>query len=232
MSRNAENKPTISPAPWTMLLEFPAATAIFITASLNLAYRPIWLITVASVVLLVVCRFYFWHRYGIKIPVLILLMAFAAVEIDTVGNHFRWYQKIPWPVPYDVFAHLMIPALLSPALLWLTRAWFEKLGYPLPLSVVTFIAFNVNFSLAGLYEITEMWDDFYFGGERIGGVYDTPQDLQWGFIGAIVGSILTYAVMKIARQAIPSEVLSKFQSFAAARLPLPFGNHKHSDPKP
>lgn len=212
-----------------MVLEFPAATAILIVASLNLAYRPIWLITVASVLLLVACQFYFRQRYGIKIPFLILLMAFAAVGIDTVGNHFRWYQKIPWPVPYDLFAHLLIPALLAPALLWLTRAWFEKVGYPLPLGVVTFIAVNLNFSLAGFYEITEMWDDFYFGGERIRTVYDTPHDLQWGLIGAVVGSLLTYGAMKIARYTTTLDFLPKLQLFTATRLLLPLTHHKPSD---
>jgi uncharacterized membrane protein YjdF len=161
--------------------------------------------------LLVVSQLYFRRRYGIKVPFLILLLAFAAVEIDTVGNHFRWYQKIPWPVPYDVFAHLIIPALLAPALIWLMRGWFERLGYPLPLGIIAFVAFNVNFSLAGFYEITELWDDFYFGGHRIENSYDTPRDLQWSFIGALLGSLLAYVTLKIARRTITIPLLPKSQ---------------------
>jgi uncharacterized membrane protein YjdF len=190
------------PTAWMMFVEFPAATAIFVIASLNLAYRPIWLITLVSLILLPVAQLYFRQRYDIRIPFPILLLAFAAVEIDTVGNHFRWYQKLPWPIPYDVFAHLLIPALLAPALLWLTRAWFARLGYRLPLGIITFIALQVNFSLAGFYEITELWDDFYFGGARIKDLYDTPRDLQWSFIGALLGSLLTYAAMKIAQRTV------------------------------
>jgi uncharacterized membrane protein YjdF len=181
---------------WMMFVEFPSATALFIIASLNLAYRPIWLIIVLSVILLVSFRAYMGWRYRIIIPYVVLLPAFAAVGIDTIGNHFLWYQRMPWPVAYDVFAHSLIPALLVPSLVWLIRAWLEKLGYGLPLGMLTFFAINVNFSLTAFYEITELWDDLYFGGERVKGVYDTSRDLQFDLLGCLVGAMVTYTIMK------------------------------------
>ncbi len=183
-----------------MLVEFPAATALFMIASLNLAYRPMWLLTGASLVLLVACHFYFKWRYELKIPSFILILAFAAVQIDTVGNYFRWYQKIPWPVPYDVFAHCVIPALLAPALVWLISAWFAKMQYNVPLSVATFVAITTNFSLSAFYEITELWDELYFGGKRIWSAYDTPRDLQWDLIGTLFGSFLTFLALKFLQR--------------------------------
>ena len=104
------------PSAWMMLVEFPVATALFMIATLNLAYRPILLITVLSGALLIACYQYFKWRYGLRIPIFVLFLAFAAVEVDTVGNYFHWYQKIPFPVSYDVCAHLVIPVLLSHAL--------------------------------------------------------------------------------------------------------------------
>ena len=181
-----------------MFIEFPAATALFIIASLNLAYRPLWLITIVSIVLLLACEIYFRLRHGVKIPIFILFLAFAAVEIDTVGNYFRWYQKIPWLIPYDVFAHLVIPILLAPALFWLIRAWFDRMNYLVPLSVITFITISVTFSLTAFYEITELWDELYFGGKRIWSAYDTPRDLQWDLIGAILGSLATLILVKLS----------------------------------
>jgi hypothetical protein len=50
-------------------------------------------------------------------------------------------------------------------------------------------------------------------------------------IGALLGSLLTYAVMKLVRQSATLNFLSKLQLFAAARLPLPFLDHKPSDHK-
>ena len=116
------------------------------------------------------------------------------------GNRICWYEKIPWPVPYDVFAHFMIPILVAPALFWLIRLWFAKQGYRLPLSSITFIAINVSFSLSAFYEITEMWDELYFGGQRISTLHDTTRDLQWDLLGTIVGNLLTYAVLKVRKQ--------------------------------
>ncbi len=183
---------------WMLIAEFPLATAIFIVASLNLAYRSIALITLLSALLLILFRIYLGRRYGIRVPFLVLLLAFAAVEIDTVGNHLRLYRHLPWPVPYDVFAHLTIPAMLAPALVWLTRAWFEKLGHNLPLLVVCFISVNLNFSLSGFYEIVELWDDLYFGGTRIWEIYDTSRDLQNGLLGAVIGTAISYVVLRFS----------------------------------
>lgn len=194
------NNQSEPPSHWMMFVEFPIATSIFVIASLNLAYRPIAVITVVSVLLLFSFQAYLRWRYGIKIPFLVLLLAFAAVEVDTVGNYFRWYQRVPWPVPYDVFAHFLIPAMLSPALVWMIRAWFEKLAYHLPLSIICFIAINVNFSLSGFYEIVELWDELYFGGKRVWGIYDTSRDLQHGLLGIVLGTGLSYAVMKCSSQ--------------------------------
>ncbi|MCI0392781.1 MAG: hypothetical protein MOB07_28955 [Acidobacteria bacterium] len=191
-----------NPSHWMLFVEFPVATSIFIVASLNLAYRSITVITVLSALFLFLFRAYLNLRYRIRIPFLVLLLAFAAVEIDTVGNYLQLYRRLPWPVPYDVFAHITIPAMLAPALVWLTRAWFEKLGYKLPLSVVCFISVNVNFSLSGFYEIVELWDDLYFGGTRIWEIYDTSRDLQNGLLGAVIGTAISYAVLRLSEREV------------------------------
>ena len=184
------------PSSRMLFVEFPAATALFIIASLNLAYRPAWLIILASALLFTLFRGYLKWRYRIQVPALALVLAFAAVGMDTAGNYFRWYQQLPWPVAYDVLAHATIPLLLTPSLMWLLRAWLEKVGYRLPLSVLAFFAANVNFALAAFYEVTEMWDDLYFDGQRIKGMFDTTRDLQFDLVGAIGGAVLTYTVMK------------------------------------
>ena len=78
-----------SPSNWMMFVEFPAATSLFIVASLNLAYRPLWLILPGSALLFAAFRAYLQQRYGIQVPAVVLLLAFAAVGIDTTG-HTDW----------------------------------------------------------------------------------------------------------------------------------------------
>ncbi|HEX4945081.1 MAG TPA: hypothetical protein VFZ34_00265, partial [Blastocatellia bacterium] len=118
---------------------------------------------------------------------------------------------------YDVFAHFTIPILLAPALFWLIQLWFVQQGYQLPLSSIAFVAINVTFSLAAFYEITEMWDELYFGGHRIWTLHDTTRDLQWDLLGATVGSLLTYAVLKV-RQPICLPIESTDQEFNLAKI--------------
>ena len=59
--------------------------------------------------------------------------------------------------------------------------------------------FTTVFTLAGFYEVIELWDDKYMHaspGWRIHGPYDTANDLQWDFIGMGVGAILSYFVLR------------------------------------
>jgi uncharacterized membrane protein YjdF len=114
----------------------------------------------------------------------------------------------------------VIPALIAPALFWLIRSWFEGMKYVLPLSVITFITISVNFSLAAFYEITELWDELYFGGKRIWSVYDTPRDLQWDLIGAMVGSLATFLVLKLP------------QFFSTSAHNIPVGSERKREPLP
>ena len=70
-----------------------------------------------------------------------------------------------------------------------------RTGVLLILLAITFVCIN---SCLGRSPTTcsRMWDDLYFGGNRISGVFDTPRDLQYDLIASIVGAALTYAVMK------------------------------------
>lgn len=155
-----------------------------------------WLILTASAVLFLSFRSYLYWRYRISVPALVLGLAFGAVGIDTAGNHFYWYQGHGWAIPYDRIAHATVPALLFPAIAWLLREWLAQIRVTLPLSVLVFFSANLNFAMAAFYEITEVWDDLYFGGDRIKDILDTPRDLQFDLLASVIGALVTYAVMK------------------------------------
>jgi len=168
-------------------------------------------------VVMPVCVAYLWAiyafvkaRYGVKIPLPLLLLAWASVALDSVGNlrfggSISMYEtKFPY-FQYDEFAHTTIPALIAPAVVWLLRAGLDYFGHRLPLGLVTFFAMAIMFTISGFYEVVELWDDKYMWpapGMRIHGAYDTPNDLQCDLIGLTVGGLMAYAILKRQGEAV------------------------------
>ena len=177
---------------------------------LRLPYLRVW-------VSLPVCFAYLWAihafvsaRYEVKIPVALLFLVWASVALDWVGNlrfggalslydtKFTYFQ-------YDEFAHTVIPALVSPVIVWLLRAVLDRFSYQLPLGLATFFAMTTMFTVAGFYEVVELWDDKYMWpapGMRIHGPYDSANDLQCDLIGLTIGGLMAYATLKRQRVAV------------------------------
>jgi uncharacterized membrane protein YjdF len=168
-------------------------------------------------VIMPVCVAYLWAihafvktRYGVKIPVALLFLVWASVALDVIGNikfgdfHGLYNTKFPY-FQYDEFTHTAVPALVAPVIVWLVRAGLDHFGYRLPLGLVTFFALTTMFTVAGLYEIIELWDDKYMWpapGMRIHGPYDSANDLQCGMIGMTIGGLMAYAILKRQRETV------------------------------
>jgi uncharacterized membrane protein YjdF len=188
------------PYSWLTYLELLVVTFILIVVAINLPYKSYSLITFLSVVSLGAIRVYLKWRYEVTVPFIILLFAFLSVQIDALGNFFNLYQTLKEPLPYDVFAHFMIPLLSAPVIIWLFATGIEKFEYVLPLGVIAFFSVTINFFLSGFYEVVELWDELYFQGKRIWTLHDTSNDLQWGLLGSIAGAVLTYVVLKLRKE--------------------------------
>ena len=180
-----------------MLLLFLAGSAFL----LKMCYLSLLQNTVYGALFLLAFYGYLHARYGIKIPPVLLLLVLAAVEVDAVGNYFRMYGRQFGPIMYDEFAHIAVQALTAPIILWLAGEVMGRFGYHLPLGLITFFSIMTLFSVTGFYEIIELWDERYFGGQRIWSPHDAPNDLQWNLAGILIGSVSTYAVMKNYRAA-------------------------------
>ncbi|HEV7902258.1 MAG TPA: hypothetical protein VGO96_00350 [Pyrinomonadaceae bacterium] len=55
-------------------------------------------------------------------------------------------------------------------------------------------------TLTAGYEIIELWDELYFGGQPIWSKHDAPNDLQWDFAGILIGAGLAYVVLRRGRR--------------------------------
>lgn len=185
--------------------QIPIALGFLLAGSLfllRLAYLPIWISTPTALALLIALRFFIDRCYAIKTPLVLLIVMLLAVEVDAIGNLFGWYNQRFGVIQYDEVSHCLISGLVLPVVVWGLRAALSHFGYRLPIGAVAFFAFATMFTLAGFYEVIELWDDKYLHpvpGWRIHGAYDTANDLQWDLLGMGTGAIISYIVLKVRK---------------------------------
>jgi uncharacterized membrane protein YjdF len=192
-------------------LELPVALLLFVSGSaflLKMCYLSLAFNTIFGVLFLVAVYGYVRVRHDINIPLVLLLLVFAALQVDALGNYFRLYGHEFGPMQYDEFSHLTVQVLITPVIVWLARQVLERLGYQLPLALTAFFAGTTIFSLSAFYEIIELWDEVYFHGQRIWGPHDTPNDLQWDLCGVVIGTLLAHVILR-AIQGEAKQVLNQ-----------------------
>ena len=195
-------------------LELPVALLLFVGGSaflLKMCYLSLTFNTVFGVSFLAAVYGYVRARHDINIPLVLLFLVFAALQVDALGNYFRLYGHAFGPLQYDEFSHLMVQVLVTPLIVWLAREVLDRLGYQLPQTPTAFFAGTTIFSLSAFYEIIELWDEVYFHGQRIWGPHDTPNDLQWDLCGVVIGTLLAHVVLR-AIQGSTRPVLSQFSA--------------------
>lgn len=177
---------------WPIMVIMLLAGAAFL---LKMCYLSLTFNTVFGIVYLTAVYAYLRVRYGLMAPPPLLGLVLLAVEVDALGNYFRMYGHTFGPLQYDEFAHMTIQVLVSPLIVWLLRESIERVGQRLSLGFTTFFAGTTIFGLSAFYEIIELWDELYFGGQRIWSTRDTSSDLQFDLFGIIVGALLAYVLL-------------------------------------
>ena len=174
-----------------MLSLFAGAAFLTKMCYLSLAFN-----TLFAVVFLSIFYLYVRARLDVRIPPVLLVMVFLALQVDALGNFFRMYGRKFGPMQYDEFSHMMVQVLVSPLIVWFVTNLLHRYGYRLPLKLTAFFAAMTVFSLSAAYEIIELWDELYFGGKRIWGPYDTATDLQWDLCGIVVGTLFSCIMLR------------------------------------
>lgn len=184
-------------------LELPlVALALIVGAAflLKMCYLSLLLNSIFGLVFLACFYLYLNHRHQIKIPLALLALVFAALQVDALGNYFRMYGRQLGPLQYDEFSHLAVQILITPIIIWLVRKGLHRAGHNVSLTLSSLFAVTTMFSLAACYEIVELWDELYFGGQRIWSKYDTANDLQWDLLGILIGALISIPVLKMTDQ--------------------------------
>lgn len=198
--------------PLVMLTLLAGAAFLTKMCYLSLAFN-----TLFTLAFLVLFYWYVRSRLKMRVPVLLLGLVFLALQVDALGNFFRMYGRQFGPMQYDEFSHLAVQVLVSPIIVWFVTRLLHQFGYRLPLALAAFFAATIVFSLSAAYEIIELWDELYFGGQRIWGKYDTATDLQWDLCGIIAGTVFSCIMMRTF-QPVYKSALEQSQ-VSVARIP-------------
>lgn len=150
--------------------------------------------------LLFLTAFYIYvrARHVINIPPILLVLVFAALQVDALGNYFRMYGRQFGPMQYDEFSHMAVQVLITPIIIWLVRRGLERMGHKVSLGIAAVFAITLMFSISACYEILELWDELYFRGQRIWSKYDTANDLQWDLCGILIGTLVALPLLRFA----------------------------------
>jgi hypothetical protein len=167
----------------------------------QLPYRPWYVNTFYTVLLLVFLYGYFRFRQGIRLPPFIIFCLAAAVATDVLGNLFQLYGDQPWigPIYFDEFSHFVGSGFSLVPAFWLLRATTKRMGLKLPLDTSAFFAVTITFSLCAYYEILELWDEKFFTAPnwRLHSPQDSPNDLQWDLAGIVTAALITTLIFKL-----------------------------------
>jgi uncharacterized membrane protein YjdF len=181
-------------------LQLPNTIALLVAGAaflLKMCYLPFVVCTLLGAAWLAAVYFYLRAHYKVSMPPVLLFLVFAALEVDALGNLFSLYGRAVFgSVMYDEFAHLAVQALTMPLVAWLFAEGMRRAGHALPLALSICFAAAVFFSLSAFYEIIELWDELYFGGQRIWHKHDAPNDLQWDLAGIIIGALFAYVILR------------------------------------
>jgi uncharacterized membrane protein YjdF len=140
---------------------------------------------------------YLRRRHLITIPLVLLVFVFVALQVDALGNFFHMYGSQFGPMQYDEFSHMTVQVLITPIIIWLVQRGLGRVGHKVSSRLASLFAITLMFSISACYEIIELWDEIYFGGQRIWGKYDTANDLQWDLCGILIGTVLALPVLRL-----------------------------------
>jgi len=178
---------------WPILVLLVLLGAAFL---LKMCYLSLAFNTAFGIVYLTAIYLFVKFRFGVVLPPSLLALVLAGVEVDALGNYFRMYGHSFGPLEYDQFAHMTIQVLVTPLIVWLMRETLERTGQSLAVGFTTFFAGATIFGLSAFYEVIELWDELYFGGQRIWSTRDTSTDLQFDLMGIVIGALLAYTLLR------------------------------------
>lgn len=132
------------------------------------------------------------ERRGKNIPISSLLAICLAVWLDAIGNFFGWYGRYEW---WDHATHAIGTSAIT---MVACDGWAFRFDPQRSSGLIVWLALATSQTIAAWYEISEYVGDLWFATERVGARFDTPRDLLFNLLGALIGVGWWWAHQRLA----------------------------------
>lgn len=145
-------------------------------------------------------EFLAWYsqkKYKYAFPVFTFYVPAAAVFLDIFGDVTRLYGKFVW---YDQMMHFLGAFSMAIVLFFVLHGIFLKRNKILSNRFIGFVAALSAIFLGVLYEIEEYAETIFLHNNRLGDMFDTPNDLLWNVIGAFCAAAVGILIVRARRK--------------------------------
>ncbi|MEW6408167.1 MAG: hypothetical protein AB1465_05775 [Patescibacteria group bacterium] len=179
------------------LLSFEGANlAGILKFTLEFSWLGLFLTALAVWLGLELLAYFSKKKYQYNFPVFIFLIPAFNILFDAIGDTFHWYSKFSW---YDQAMHFSGGAAGAAVIFFILRVIFLRQKI-LSARFIAFIAFLISNFFGILYELEEYFESFFLHNNRLGGRFDTPNDLFFNMIGALVGVLLAILIVQMKKK--------------------------------
>jgi hypothetical protein len=136
-------------------------------------------------------------RYQYNFPIFVFLIPTFNVLLDAIGDTFYLYSKFLW---YDQLMHFLGGAAGAAIIFFILHEIFLRRKINLSAKFIAFVAFLASNFFGILYELEEYFESFFLHNNRLGDRFDTPDDLFFNMVGALIGILIILAIIKFGKK--------------------------------
>jgi len=132
-------------------------------------------------------------KYHYNFPVFIFIIPTINILFDAFGDIFHLYSRING---YDKIMHFFGGAAACSLAFFILKGIFLRRDLFLSNKFIGFFSFLIANFLGILYELEEFFESLFLHNNRLGDRFDTPGDLFFNMMGALVGVLIVLIIQR------------------------------------
>jgi len=129
----------------------------------------------------------------VSLPFYIAWAVALSVWFDALGNFAGLYGKILW---WDKLSHAVGSGTMALAFFFIFYELNKKGKIKLGRFNLSLYSISLTALLTSVYEVSEFLGDQWFKTRRVTDLYDTPDDMMWNILAAIIVVIVSDLIIK------------------------------------